>query len=263
MPRSLGGGNEPENIVRLTPREHFIAHLLLAKIHGGSMWAALAYMSRKSVKSAHGVKVTGRIYDMIKREDAAWRSIAYAGENNYWYGKNLPESVIEKMRGPRLHLRGENNHNWGVKREKYVGVIIAAIKSYSSLSRFDVDTSIQNRIDSVCGVMWGRTPSGNLRRYKTPELRELSQWYRGVELGEKAKARDAHGDKNPNYGNGQAISGEKNPMWGKEHRASTKAKIGEKSKRRIECPHCGKDGNIANMHRWHLDNCRNKPASLL
>ena len=33
VPRCLGGSDEPENLVRLTAREHFIAHRLLAKIH--------------------------------------------------------------------------------------------------------------------------------------------------------------------------------------------------------------------------------------
>lgn len=38
VPRSLGGGDEPENLVKLTPEDHFFAHLLLAKIHGGVLW---------------------------------------------------------------------------------------------------------------------------------------------------------------------------------------------------------------------------------
>lgn len=45
LPRCLGGGDEPENIVRLTPEEHFLAHQLLIKIHEGNgklIFAALA-----------------------------------------------------------------------------------------------------------------------------------------------------------------------------------------------------------------------------
>lgn len=38
LPRSLGGGDDAENLVRLTPEDHFFAHLLLAKIHGGMLW---------------------------------------------------------------------------------------------------------------------------------------------------------------------------------------------------------------------------------
>lgn len=33
VPRCLGGGNEPGNLVRLKTEEHCIAHLLLAKMH--------------------------------------------------------------------------------------------------------------------------------------------------------------------------------------------------------------------------------------
>lgn len=24
----------------------------------------------------------------------------------------------------------------------------------------------------------------------------------------------------------------------------------------VSCPHCGNDGGIKNMHRWHFDNCK-------
>lgn len=44
VPRSLGGGDEKSNLIRLTPEDHFFAHLLLAKIHGGSLWAPIALM---------------------------------------------------------------------------------------------------------------------------------------------------------------------------------------------------------------------------
>ena len=43
-PRSLGGGNERANIIKLTAEDHFFAHLLLAKIHGGGMWTAVRRM---------------------------------------------------------------------------------------------------------------------------------------------------------------------------------------------------------------------------
>lgn len=33
-PRSLGGGDEPENLIRLTPEDHYFAHLCLAKAKG-------------------------------------------------------------------------------------------------------------------------------------------------------------------------------------------------------------------------------------
>lgn len=44
IPRALGGPDDAANIIRLTPEDHFFAHLLLAKIHGGQMWAPVAFM---------------------------------------------------------------------------------------------------------------------------------------------------------------------------------------------------------------------------
>ena len=64
LPRSLGGGNEPENLIRLTPEDHLFAHLLLAKIHGGKLWAAVFLMGgirggkerpARQIRSAYGL----------------------------------------------------------------------------------------------------------------------------------------------------------------------------------------------------------------
>lgn len=43
-PRCLGGGDEPANIIRLTPEDHLFAHMLLAKMHGGKLWVAVYAM---------------------------------------------------------------------------------------------------------------------------------------------------------------------------------------------------------------------------
>lgn len=41
LPRSLGGTDDPENLIRLTPEDHFFAHLLLAKAtNEAKAWAA-------------------------------------------------------------------------------------------------------------------------------------------------------------------------------------------------------------------------------
>lgn len=45
VPSSLGGDDTPGNLIRLTPEDHFFAHLLLAKIHGGKLWLAVVLMT--------------------------------------------------------------------------------------------------------------------------------------------------------------------------------------------------------------------------
>ena len=55
MPRSLGGTDDPENLIRLTPEDHYFAHCCLAKIYGGTQWASVVMMglSRKDGKRWH------------------------------------------------------------------------------------------------------------------------------------------------------------------------------------------------------------------
>jgi hypothetical protein len=67
LPRSMGGGDDPENLIALTPEDHFFAHLLLAKIHGGQMWAPVAFMVGGSRKDYRPVQ-SRRTYDWVKRE---------------------------------------------------------------------------------------------------------------------------------------------------------------------------------------------------
>lgn len=47
LPKSLGGTDDPENLIYLTAEEHFLAHMLLAKMHGGAMWHAAQAMTMK------------------------------------------------------------------------------------------------------------------------------------------------------------------------------------------------------------------------
>lgn len=70
VPRALGGGDEPENLIRLTAADHLFAHLLLAKIHGGKMWYAMIFMFRPA-KQLVGVsrgKRLRHIAAFIRRE---------------------------------------------------------------------------------------------------------------------------------------------------------------------------------------------------
>ena len=116
VPKSLGGSDNKSNLVSLTPREHYVAHRLLAKMHGGPMWAALAFMSRGAVNSAAGVVVPSRVYALAKQKDAEWRVDRYKGEGNPFYGKTFTEEQPVKLRGKRVSVEGKNNPNYGGKR---------------------------------------------------------------------------------------------------------------------------------------------------
>lgn len=76
LPKSLGGDNKKSNLVRLTPREHYIAHLLLAKIYSGKMWYAFYMMSfGKNNRNQRTYKVNSRLYEKAKLECSKITSI--------------------------------------------------------------------------------------------------------------------------------------------------------------------------------------------
>jgi group I intron endonuclease len=78
------------------------------------------------------------------------------------------------------------------------------------------------------------------------------------------------GELNPMYGKekpeeikrllSKKMAGESNPYFGKKHSEETLAKMRAAHAARppVTCPHCGKEGQLNNMKRWHFDNCRSK-----
>lgn len=248
-PRCMGGDNSRGNLVNLTGREHFLAHWLLAKIYGGRLWAALKVMCVKNSKSGKGKKLTSRSYQKIREMDSLWRSEWYKGENNPNYRKSPSIDALRKMRGPRPSISGENNHRHGVKMLESTKDIISHIRAYHP-SKVDIDLTVMCRINELAGV--SKVKTLDKRDCLRPEILKLKRQIIFQHKGQRHKS----GELNPNYGNGDKIRGEKNPMYGKAQKDSTKAKIAEKAKRKIECPHCKKVGSISNMKRWHFDNCK-------
>ncbi len=68
IPKCMGGGDNKSNLIKLTPREHFIAHLMLhrANPESKSLLKALQAMFRSDFFT-HGAKLNGRKYDTMRR----------------------------------------------------------------------------------------------------------------------------------------------------------------------------------------------------
>ena len=54
-----------------------------------------------------------------------------------------------------------------------------------------------------------------------------------------------------------ALSGPKNPMYGKD-RGELMKLCTEKSLTKKQCPHCGLSASLGNSKRWHFDNCKRR-----
>ncbi len=154
-----------------------------------------------------------------------------------------------------------------------------------------------NEAFATVNGFFGRDVSGELHpRYGKPHTEESkikmsegradisgenSHWFGKSGHSEESKKKisdnhsDVSGENNPMWGKDN--SGVKNGMYGRHHTEETK-KLMSKSKKgkgtginnpnygkqeTKECPYCGLVGGKANMKRYHFDNCKNRPESLL
>lgn len=195
VPRSLGGKDSKDNLVILTAREHFIAHLLLAKIFGGEMWHAAHMMSNMK-------RYTNRIYKTVREEHAKEMSRKLKGHPNKNKGKT------------HLETYGKDKAN------------SIAIKISKGLK--DKPKTEEHRLALI--------KAQNNRNYVvSSETKE--------KISKKTK-------------------GENNPMWHKTHSEESLKKMSEANLQKVTCPHCGKEGGIGVMPRWHFDNCKFAPITI-
>ena len=87
IPKSMGGSNDPSNLVSLTAREHFICHRLLMKITSGKDKVKMCCAANRMTTSIHtDYKISARAYQSIRSEFAKMNSKRFKGKNNPQYG---------------------------------------------------------------------------------------------------------------------------------------------------------------------------------
>lgn len=88
VPKSLGGSNKKSNLVSLTPKEHFICHLLLSKMYTGkekqkmvyALWAIMNLCNNHQ----HRKKIKGKLYESLRVEFIqAQKSITGKARSNF------------------------------------------------------------------------------------------------------------------------------------------------------------------------------------
>jgi hypothetical protein len=103
IPRSMGGGNEDENLVMFTGREHFVAHMLLWRAFPEEvslMRAAFLMSSRWRAERLEGdaKAINSKTYEKLRLEYADAVSEQVSGENNPFYGKTHTEETRTKLK---------------------------------------------------------------------------------------------------------------------------------------------------------------------
>lgn len=109
-PKCLGGNDEPENLVRLTPEEHYRAHCLLPFIYTegeGHMKLCCAW-HRMRFAQGKDVEVSEEEYGELKRQHAEAMRNALLGKPSRHKGHTMSQESREKISN---RTKGKNRSN--------------------------------------------------------------------------------------------------------------------------------------------------------
>lgn len=172
LPKSLGGGNEPDNMVMLTAKAHFVAHHLLHKIHGSQMTYAYVLM----INTMKDIRVTSRVYEVLKREYAILVSEQFKG-NTHNVGRKFSTEQLEQH---SIRHTGEGNPMYGRKhkpetkekiRQKALGRKHTQERCLEQSSRVRSAGPNKSNTSGVKGVRW---------------VKNDKRWRAEIKVGQKA-----------------------------------------------------------------------------
>ncbi len=92
VPKCMGGGDDSDNLVALTPEEHYIAHQLLTKMYPKNGALAMAAMMMTVNRPSN------KVYGWLRKRHAAAMSESQAGSGNSQFGKKWHHNPITEER---------------------------------------------------------------------------------------------------------------------------------------------------------------------
>jgi len=267
IPRSLGGDNTKQNLVKLTAREHYVAHALLWKmklpgVAGSKMaFAFNTFIRKMHVNNEHSYNISSRIYESFKIHYAQILKSTMTGTGNHFYGKKHSEEtrrIIGEKSKLKEFKRGLEHPNWGkpsnVTPEGKERQRVAIVERWS-------DPEFKEMMIAKRQAFL-KTPEGIKQR------EAISSRTKGVKRdpAHTAKMREAtsarKGKRWEDIYTTEQIARMQEALKNKVLSEESKAKMWFKGKGKgipkvkHPCPHCGKlcAGNM--LAKWHGDNCK-------
>lgn len=216
QPKCIGGTDEDSNLVLLTPKEHYIAHLLLIPLYDGREKAKLTYafLMMCACNQNQTRKISSKQYESAKK----MVSNNCSGINASFYGKKLSEDAKKKL---SERMKGENNPSkkYGAWNKNKTGLHKHSKETKEKIRQANLGRIFSNESKLKMSLATKGKPKSEEHK------RKLSEANKGKKMTEKMKAILITINK------------------GSKHKI-------------VICPRCNKSGGHTAMHRWHFNNCK-------
>lgn len=192
LPRCLNGDDSKENLVLLTAREHYIAHILLWKIYpkDPNLFHAAWMMSNRSLQNR-----SSKIYSMLREEHA--RILSHRSEFNSPNFKDLTGLVSERLTvigfaGWTAQAKGKSTSTWTCECECGEIVVLKAKDlngkgAYKSCGCFKIDQ--QKEKIGEKNPFFGKEHSAESKAIMREKKLGKSPANKGKPMSEEAKAK--------------------------------------------------------------------------
>lgn len=167
IPKCLGGSDESDNLVKLSAREHFVAHLLLHKMHPDNpkLWFAVHSMTRSTqgqcrnnrmyewMRKTHSLKMKELHTNKTVSDDTRYKMSIAAKKrgNNGWLGRTHLEESRKKMSvAKKMSSQGANNNNaaeWRIT-DASGSYIIKSLKTFCDDNNLSLYKMRNNKYDN-------------------------------------------------------------------------------------------------------------------
>ncbi|EDK1967262.1 hypothetical protein CH513_15380 [Salmonella enterica subsp. enterica serovar Infantis] len=279
MPVSMGGSDRPYNLVYLTPREHYTAHHLLARMFSGPLTYAFWRMSQKDQGTRESnLKITARQYQTAKELFSVIHSAFLTGKKQSsecvekrkitmrqrppiqsFLGRTHSEETKQRMKEAQLGRAKTDEHKRNLSLAK-TGVKLNLTDEQRAAIGDRVRGVSRPRLD--CPHCGKSVPDNLAHRYHFDNCPTFTG--KKYQISEEMSKKRSEGLLNlpvktcPHCGV-QGRGGAMNRYHFDNCTVITGVKKTNSHPTRI-CPHCNQVGKGPNMTRYHFDNCKHRPS---
>lgn len=166
VPRSLEGSDSADNLISLLPKEHFIAHLLLARIYSGSKGMKMVHALRRMLTGHKDQRYVpnSRTYEIVRSLSMSKCS----GENNPMFGRT-----------------GELHPSWNRKEEIYNQSFKEKI-SQTSKGRKWTDEQRAKRKEAQIAY-WANPENRQRQSDRIKKVEKTPEWRQKISEGQKGR----------------------------------------------------------------------------